>query len=72
MRKPWILFLFILFVALIAKPCFSEEDREAPVDGWEWESWLCEPCHKEKVGLRAFLRDDFWPPRLNETGEKEQ
>lgn len=39
MRRLYILLFCILFVGLIAKPCFGEEVKRLTVDGYEWESW---------------------------------
>ena len=39
MKRFYFLLFCILFVGLIAKPCFSEEGRKPPLNGYEWESW---------------------------------
>lgn len=39
MRRLYVLLFCILFVGLIAKPCFSEEGEGFRVDGYEWKPW---------------------------------
>lgn len=39
MKRLQILFFCILLVGLIVNPCFSEEGKKPPLNGYEWESW---------------------------------
>lgn len=75
MRRLYILLFCILFVGLIAKPCFNEEGKVLWVDGYTWGSWtdpikagwvvgFCEGVDKAILEGKGFLSAGEFISRL--------